>query len=301
MKIWFRYLLYASVVFLGVALYRADYIEVPRIYSPAALAGSFAYLLLGFLCDPLSWKFVLDRSAYPVSTRESLAATGLFVFAKYIPGKIWAIVGRSGYVADRHPYPMSALTSMTVVWQLISLWLGVIFGAIGLTLLGEILAWGWPILILWLVLTVVVFSRAAQTLARRACKWVFRRDITIPSLSLQSTVVAIPWFLVMWLSLSVGFQLLVASLTPAPVPRSIGFGFPLTVTLGVLAAFAPGGIGVREGLMVGYLVLAGIPPQAAAAISIAARIWVLVAEVVAFVVGLAARESVKRPKARGKT
>jgi uncharacterized membrane protein YbhN (UPF0104 family) len=298
MKSWFRYLMYASIVFLAAALYKTDYIAIPQIHSPAALAGSFAFLFLGFLCDPVSWKFLLEKSGYPAPHRECFAAVGLYVFTKYIPGKIWTIVGRSGYLADRHPYPMSALTSMTVLWQLICVWLGVIFGAIGLTLLGKILVWGWPILILWLVLTIVVFSDAAQTLARRVYKRVFRREITIPTLSARLTVLSLPWFVVMWLCLSIAFHLLVVALAPNPVPLGVGFGFPLTITLGVFAAFAPGGIGVREGVMVGYLALAGIPPHAAAAISIAARIWFILGELFMFVVGLAASAWVKRTAAR---
>ena len=98
--------------------------------------------------------------------------------------------------------------------------------------------------------------------------------------------------------LSIAFHLLVVALAPNPVPLGVGFGFPLTITLGVFAAFAPGGIGVREGVMVGYLALAGIPPHAAAAISIAARIWFILGELFMFVVGLAASAWVKRTAAR---
>lgn len=293
-KHWFRYLLYASLLFLAVALYKANYLVLPRIYSPSALAGSIALLFLGMFCEPISWKAILDKSGHPAGFRECFAAVGLSMFAKYIPGKIWAIVGRAGYVAEKRSHSLGALTSITVTWQFILLWVGLVFGACGLMLLGKILLWGWPILFLWLGLTTVIFSDAAQSLARRAYKKVLGREIAIPRLSIRSTVAALPWFVLMWLFLSGGFYLLVVGLSPHHVPLSVGLGFPMTVTLGVFAVFAPAGIGVREGAMVGYLALAGFPTQDAAAVSITARLWYLLGEVFMFVVGLAANAAVKR-------
>jgi uncharacterized membrane protein YbhN (UPF0104 family) len=299
-KRWFRYLLYASLLFLAVALYKANYLVLPRIHSPAALAGSIALLFLGLLCDPISWKAILDKSGHPAGFRECFAAVGLSVFAKYIPGKIWAIVGRAGYVTEKCSHSLGALTSVSVTWQFICLWLGLIFGACGLVLLGKILVWGWPILFLWLGLTTVIFSDAAQSLARRAYKKVLGKQITIPRLSIRSTLATMPWFVLMWLFLSGGFYLLVVSLSPTHVPLSVGLGFPITITLGVFAVFAPGGIGVREGAMIGYLVLAGLPTQEATAVSITARLWYLVGEVFMFAVGLAANAAVKKAKKTGR-
>lgn len=294
MKHWFRYLLYASLLFFAVALYKANYLVLPRIYSPAALAGSIALLFLGLFCDPISWRAILRRSGHPAGFRECFAAVGLSMFAKYIPGKIWAIVGRAGYVAEKRSYSLGTLTSVTVTWQLILLWLGLVFGACGLVLLDKILVWGWPILFLWLGLTAVIFGDAAQALARRAYKKVLGRQITIPRLSIRSTAAAMPWFVLMWLFVSGGFYLLVVGLSPHHVPFSVGLGFPMTVTLGVFAVFAPAGIGVREGAMVGYLALAGFSTQEAAAVSITARLWYLLGEVFMFVIGLAANAAVKR-------
>ncbi len=68
----------------------------------------------------------------------------------------------------------------------------------------------------------------------------------------------------------------------------MGLVFPLSGTLGILAGFAPGGIGVREGLMVSCLVLAGFEITEAATISIASRLWFLIGESFIFAIGLIA-------------
>ncbi len=298
MRPWFRYLVYASLAFLVVALYKSDYLVIPRIHSMPALIASFLFLFAGFIADTLSWKSILGRAGYPVATRSSLAAVGLSSFAKYIPGKVWALMGRAGYVSARYTYSMTSVTSATVTWQLIMLWLGLILGAAGLYLLDSPVLWSWPILLMWVGLTIVIFSDAAQNLAQRVITRVLGKEISIPRLSILSTLTALPWFVITWGLLIVSFHLLVAALTTSDVPWSVGLGFPLSIILGILAIVVPGGLGVREGVMVGYLTLAGIPVQEATAISIAARLWFLLGELFIFTVGIAAdrKSSANQPR-----
>jgi len=52
-----------------------------------------------------------------------------------------------------------------------------------------------------------------------------------------------------------------------------------------MAFIAPGGLGVREGVMVGYLTLAGLPIAEAVTIAGASRLWFLVGEAFIFTVG----------------
>ena len=79
--------------------------------------------------------------------------------------------------------------------------------------------------------------------------------------------------------------MLVNSLTSMDVPLSVGLGFPLAGSLGVMAFIVPGGLGVREGALIAYLSLAGIAVPVATTISIASRLWYLVGEVFIFFVG----------------
>ena len=295
MKSWFRYVLYASLVFLAIALYRADYLVLPHIRSLAALIGSFLLLFAGLIADAFSWRAVIARFGFPTGIRESIAAVGLSAFAKYIPGKIWAVMGRSAYIKERRGYSLTQLTSASLIWQIIMLWVGLIFGAVGLYLLGEILRWGLPILVAWLALTTVIFSDAAQSIARRVYKRFLKRDISFPALSFGSTLASLPWFVITWGLLSASFYLLVVGLTTTPVPASTGLGFSLTIIMGILAMFIPGGIGVREGAMVAWLTIVGVPVKEATAIAIAARLWFLIGEVFTFVLGMVIGAFLKKP------
>ena len=79
--------------------------------------------------------------------------------------------------------------------------------------------------------------------------------------------------------------MLAASLTETDIAWSVGLGFPLAATLGIMAVIAPGGLGAREGVLVGYLMLAGVPLAEATTISLASRLWFLVGEAFIFIVG----------------
>ena len=61
---------------------------------------------------------------------------------------------------------------------------------------------------------------------------------------------------------------------------------PLANNIGIIATFAPSGLGVREGVMIGYLYLAGETVNSASNIAIASRIWFFFVEIIVFLIGL---------------
>ena len=262
-----------------------------------SFVGSIVFLFLGFLADAASWRHLVRRSGYGVSRRECLAAVGLSTFGKYVPGKIWTIVGRAAYVAERHGTSLAAISSISLTWQFVMLWLGLLFGAVGLFLVRGMDIWGWPVTVLWLGLTILSFTNIAHQGGRHLIKRLFKRDVAVPDLSAGRTLASLPWFAVTLILLSVGFYLFVMALVAVDVPLSVGLGFPLSIVLGTMAVLIPGGIGVREGLMVAYLKLAGIPLQDAVTISVAARLWDLLGEVFMFVLGAAMNASVPGKRA----
>jgi len=101
MKNWFRYIFYASLIFLLIALVRADYLIIPKIYHPLKLILSLLLLFAGFLLNALAWPRLLRQSPFRVKDREGMASHGMSIFGKYIPGKFWVVMGRAEYLALR--------------------------------------------------------------------------------------------------------------------------------------------------------------------------------------------------------
>ena len=74
-----------------------------------------------------------------------------------------------------------------------------------------------------------------------------------------------------------------SSIIAYDVPLSVGFSFALACVVAVLALIAPGGIGVREGVLITILIGIGLEKQDAISISVISRLWFLVGEVFIFI------------------
>lgn len=293
-KYWYKYFVYISLLFLAMALYHANYLKVPEVISFPAVSTSFIFLFLGFISGAVAWKKILEKSQYHVDLSECIAGTGLSIFAKYLPGKIWLIVGRAAYIAQKTDYSFGKLSTISLNAQFIDLWVGLILGTAGLFFLRSFYLFSWLILALWLGLTLVIFSKLAQPAGEYLVRIIFRKHIKIPILSIRSTFSIIPWSALNWLFWSTGFYILCASLITMDVQSSVGLGFPLAGTLGVMTLITPGGLGTREAIMVGYLTLAGIPVVEATTIAVASRLWFFGGEIFIFIVGSFAHKKSSR-------
>ena len=282
---WHRYLVYLSLLFVGVVLYRFDYLRVPSVASYGILALTLPLQLAGFACLVASWNVLLAKSGCPIRFGEGLAALGLSVLGNYVPGKVWLIVGRAGYVSNRRGYPLAKVSVLSLHAQLVSLWAGLLLGSLGAFAVGGVRVWGPLILLLWLGLTLTIFSRGVHALVARFLGRVLGRHVSIPLLSPPATALAAVWALLAWLCWSLAFYLFLLSLGLAGVSPSDGLAFPLAASLGVLAIIAPGGLGAREGVLVAYLVLAGHSAADATTVAVAARLWFLAGELTLFLVG----------------
>jgi uncharacterized membrane protein YbhN (UPF0104 family) len=220
-----------------------------------------------------------------------LASVGVTIFAKYVPGKVWAVIGRAGYVGERTGYPLSRLSLSSLQAQLLMLWVGLPLGGLTFAFASEP-DWRRLALVslaLWGLLSAVLASDAAG----RILTWLQGRlrletDAVRPVLSLRRLTGALPWFLPGWAAWCAGFALLVTALTGAPPEWSDGLAFVLATTLGVMAVIAPGGLGVREGLLVALLVMLGHTLEVATTLAVVARLWFLAGEALMFAAGILA-------------
>ncbi len=295
LKSWFKVCVYASVLFLVFYLMRQDWLAVPRILSPWSFAFSLPFLFAGFLGHALSWHQALKESGYPTSLRDCIASVGLSVFGKYVPGKLWTIVGRATYLADRTEYSLSDLSAMSLQAQFITLWTGLLLGSVGLVFVPGGKVWAALILVGFVALTAAIFTPFFHAVIERLTLRFLKRELKLPRLRILSTVRLLPWFLGFWVFWAAGFYFLVRSLCPVEPDPSVALCFPLAATLGIMAVICPGGIGVREGVMAGSLSFAGISLRDATAITFAARVWFLIGEAGIFLTGVfAGRKSAYR-------
>lgn len=247
---------------------------------------SFLLLFLGFIANSLAWHYTLTGYQIHVNPYVSIASSGLSVFAKYIPGKVMVILGRSAYISSNTGISIKKTVLVSLSAQLIAIWVGLLVGSFSFFLPGQNPWLMYSSLSVWGVLTVIIFSERLLAFFEKRYNRYFKKSLQIPRLSFMSTLRILPMYFINWALWSASYYFLIVSLTSDQVPLSTAFGFSLASTAGILALLTPGGLGVREGILAGLLLLAGIDKVDAVTISIAARGWFLIGEFFIFLMAV---------------
>ena len=263
-------------------LYTRDQLRIPVIESGWMLGFSLIFLIGGFVFSAASWHSMLGLcSSVPWS--RALISSGMSVFGKYLPGKIWSVLGRAAFVADNRGLNIKTASLMSVKTQILDLWVGVLFGTIALQVLRVT---GWlkiAIPLLWLGCTYAAVNLGSYHQKLPSHKWVQKLLHLNPFVPSGNFKMLLP-FLLSWGCWSLGFFLFAGSLTVQPLPWALAGAFPLACVLGMLAIIAPGGLGVREGALIGTLSLLGLSGEKSLDISLAARAWYLFGEFSLFLI-----------------
>ena len=286
MKRVFYLLLFISFIFLFIFLIRQETI-IPEISNPAALIISIALLLAGFVAQTFSWKVALDIHGDPTSLRDAVISQGLSVFAKYIPGKIWVILGRAGYLSNSRE-DLKTKSVISLKEQLVYLWAGFLISSIP-TILYYRLQWiSFLVLILLAGLTLFLFFPKLHQWSMGLVKRVLKTEMEIPSIDFRKSLPLILAVSLVWLFWTTGFFLFMHAFSGAISPIMM-FAFPLSVSLGLIAVILPGGLGLREGIIIGYLSLVGMGIETATTISFLNRFWFIGGEVLIFLLAVVIR------------
>lgn len=151
-----------------------------------------------------------------------------------------------------------------------------IYGINGLTVI---------VFLLCLFLTFFLYSRIFHNWFLLVFRKITKKELEIPFLKFTKNIRIILFVFIYWIAWLFAFYFFVIVFY-SDTNMQIAFAFPLSVTLGLLAIIFPGGIGVREGIMGGYLVMTGIPLQIASVITVYARIWFISGEIFIFLLAL---------------
>lgn len=286
MKNWFRYIFYASLVFLVIALIRADYLHIPHIFEPIKLIISLLILFAGFLLNAATWGQMLKQGGHQVKWQDGISSAGLSVFAKYIPGKFWVVMGRAEYIAKKYGFSRKDMGSLSFDAQFIALWVALLLGTIGMLAVRSTDLYGLSVLLLFVLLSLIIFTSFFHRFIEMVFFRFTKKEIKFPRLSFRKTIHIILWYALSWGAWCVSFYFLAGSLSGETLPFSISFAFGLAGSIGILAVFAPGGLGVREGILTAFLTLAGLDLPMATTIAISSRLWFLMGELFLFLFAL---------------
>lgn len=254
------------------------------------LALSIVLIILTTLFGAFLWALILNNFSQKLSRTELVAIWLKSQMAKYLPGGIWNLVGRA-YLCQQggimiKDIAMSLLleTGLNIMAQfLVILLLGgfsfnFIFGDYYLLLIGLVVIGS-------VVMThPKVLTRILSLLARLSLKG---REMDLPFIEQKKLIGLLALYALFTISGGITFYTFINSVYDLPLTTlpAIIVIVTLSFLIGFLSPLTPNGLGVREGVF-SLLLSQFVPLHVAIVIALAARIWLIVGEVLSTGLGI---------------
>lgn len=233
--------------------------------APAALCAFGAMFIL-------AWRWgaaIVAVGGEPSGAHRIVSAFFVGEAGKYIPGAVWAMLGR-GELARREGYERSIAYS-SVALSVIACYLAASLTALALAVVsligGSISMPWWPVAVVAAVGIAAIHPEVSGRVLALASR-VFGRRLTIeiPSWTqcLRLTLTYVP----VWILIAAATTMVTESLVADPPIARVALAAVVSWIIGFITP-APGGIGVREAV---FVALAGVGAGPAAAAAILARV-----------------------------
>src|SRR2546427_93034 len=243
---------------------------------PGWIALSALVVFLTYAIQVESWRRVLAGWAQHLSYGRAARIWLVVNLGRYIPGKVWSVAGLV-VLAQRAGVETWAAGASAVAMQALGLGTAAALVAPATPGAASPLRLSVALLVSIATIAFLAWDRAARGIARLVGGGAQFRPL--PLASVAESAGLSPASL---LTYGVAFWLLARGLGlpgALPVARAAGV-FALGYILGLLALFAPGGVGVREVVLIGLLTPA-LGGGGAVALSVASRILLTLTEVAA--------------------
>ncbi len=270
------------------ALYR-NVGQVKEAIAGGELSLKLDYLALSYVClavflisRSLLWHYITLCTNAAIDLRKAIVSWMVSLLGKNIPGKVFLLAGRV-YLYGQHGVGAGRVTLSFMLEVACSV------AAAMLILLGCLITLDFPDAVSfeklrWLLaagLVVILFL-----LHPKALQWLFnlglsklKREPAVLSVRYRDILFFVIVSCINWLLLGIGFFLMVRSLVYLDwglLPFVTG-SFAFALVAGLLAVFAPAGLGVREGILMALL-NAVMPVGIAALVALVARLWIMIGE-----------------------
>jgi len=293
----------AGLVFVAVSLYfvgsslskgirESGGLENLLDFSPAMLVLSFLLLQLHFVACGMAWKVVAGHTGGRLGLWKAYSIHFLAQVGKYVPGMVWSAIGK--FALSRDSGMTKVQTGHALVLETVFIVFGCLFVAMPLVSDAALAVGlsGTEALLLAIAIGLLTLSAVHPAvfgflvgLAGR----VTGKRIEAQRVPFVEILKTIPVYVSIFLFVGLGFWLLARGFG-LEIPFFPGiFLYPTAFGVGYLVVLAPGGLGVRELVLVWLVRMAapGSEPGMAELVAVAARIWITLGEGLAFLISLA--------------
>ncbi len=257
--------------------------------------GEFRYHYLGFavLAQMIEWvllsiawqQTVLRIFNKSLNLANCFTQLTMIMVGKYIPGKVWGMVARGMHLKTAGLEYAESLVA-TYIEQILFVHTGITLGSLAWYLVtgSELWAFLGIVSILGILLVPALNTWLFSVGNRIAKRWLsdkVRLPDAPPTLSMADYVRLYLLYTLHWLAdlaiPSAVFLIISPQWPTTDLLLLLAGANAFGIILGFFAFFAPGGIGVREGVIVG-LMLGYMPLQDATLFVLAYRLWLVIAD-----------------------
>jgi uncharacterized membrane protein YbhN (UPF0104 family) len=259
----------------------------------------WALLILSFVLQILTlfwlvkiWERMLRHTGSSVSYLKLFKVWFFTNLGKYLPGKVWQFLGMI-YMLEKEGVPKKSSFSTGVLAQAFSvisgLFISVLF--LGATLYSQFfsanpgLMAGFVVVSL-AILVVLCYPKILEKIVNLGLRILKKEKITL-DISVKDVIIYLLFYSLSWLLFGLAFLIFVKAMTQADFnmyPTLTG-AFAFSLNIGFLALFTPGGIGVREGILV-FLLSSLFPLPVSTLISLLSRLWITAGELLCFLIAV---------------
>ena len=253
-------------------------------WDALSLAGAFLSAIVAYQCLFVGWVMLLRRTGHYSTgqVKNYLQIWWISYLYRYVPGKVLLAVERAR-MGSAVGIPPAAGAALTVVETLLAILAGGTVSLLAVTYYTEADASVFVGAAILAVVALFVFPAGFRVLC--SLRFVRTRYPELASVALSSgdILVSILPYILHYLLLGLSFFLLSRNLqlfSWATLPGLCGI-YALSHVFSLIALFAPGGLGVREGALavqLGRLLPTGI----AEALAIGIRIWFTMIELLCY-------------------
>ncbi len=225
------------------------------------------------------WHYITRINGCAIGYEKAVTSYLYSILGKYIPGKVFMLAARLAYYKEEDA-PLARVTVCFFIENVCTLLGAAMLFIVSLLFFPNSLLqdYKWMTLLLIAAFFVCIHPRIINFFLGIIGK-LFRKDLSIP-MRYSDMLKVVLLFIGNWLIIGVGFFILTRSIYPDVGLSHLLFCagiWGVSAIMGILAVFAPSGLGVREGIIVAGLMLI-MPESDAMVISVVSRLWQTIPE-----------------------
>ena len=231
------------------------------------------------ILGPFIWKRILFFLGINLSYLDAFKICSLSALAKYIPGKIWNLLGRV-YLARNNNIPENIVITSQGIEMILMFFSGVIIFLFSLFLgLDNYLIKKTIWILAFIPFLILLLYPPIMQIIINFCSKIFHFRQFVVNLKFYNIIETILLFMFFWIFSGTAFFFLIRSLIVIPkilLPVIIGI-YSISSIMGSFSFLTPAGLGVKEGVL-SLLLSFYIPLSIAILVSLLERVLTIVIE-----------------------